>query len=901
MEQSILFPLHESISKKKLDLHQFTLKNGLTVILLQDTSKPKVLLQVAYDVGSAAETSEERGLAHLVEHMIFKGTKNLSEVDIDEISRKFGAEYNAFTSQDITAYYFEVEKNSWTHFLDILSECMFFSKFEQEHLASELKAVVQELNLFADDIESKIAEKAVELTFPPNHPYHYPVIGFKNTLANCSVTNLISFYEKHYKPENATLILIGDFDPEKTKDLIIEKFEREKTYNNTKNVNNSKNTCNLVPPNLLSLDFSLFEEIEQEKITFFWPLPGLIKSIGATSDIFSEIFGGGISGRLYKRFVDQEEIAKAVSLQVDLLHHAGMLFITVLPHDLNDSEKIKLILLDEFNKILTDGFSEQELDRAKKSLALVFIRNTENWQNMANGFVTDFFLKKNPETFFDYLTELDSISNIELKKFVKSFFNPDFIALIKLKKSTPEMRTILIKNRDIIKKEESLILENHQRNTPLDEPRFVNNLPAPSFLNFDFPKPTDVASTTQNIQIIFYEKKAYPITFCKILFKNTLILSKSKEGLLVDLMMQCIVEQSKKYSKRENLDFLNDLGAHATFDADGICLTTLTNNFIPALDRILYMFSEPMFTEETLLKHKKILLADLDEQKEDSQKQGVKEFYKNFYPKTDFDWSFNQAINFIKKITIKDLEQAHKKYFNPNAILAAFSGSFAKEQITNLVEKYFQKNSSGKFEIVYPKATPPKKLLLNLPMLKDQTTLLLVKNNEITIEEKDYLSIAILNIVLFYSLGSRVYKIRERRGAFYSLFGGFALDVSRFGSIDYICTTLNPNDAKKTKQEILEEIDLVRKNGITEQEFFAARQLYLSNLIGLISDVTSVTQVLLNLAQQNLSFDYYDKILDRLEKLTLEEINIVAKKRLTTDDFGIIFVGNIEKEKTNSF
>jgi predicted Zn-dependent peptidase len=109
---------------KKENIKKVVLDNGLTVLAFKDSACPKVLLQIAYGIGSAVEQAGQRGLAHLIEHMIFKGTNKLSEGDIDAIARKFGATFNAFTAKDMTSYYFEVDKNNWQPFLAILADCM---------------------------------------------------------------------------------------------------------------------------------------------------------------------------------------------------------------------------------------------------------------------------------------------------------------------------------------------------------------------------------------------------------------------------------------------------------------------------------------------------------------------------------------------------------------------------------------------------------------------------------------------------------------------------------------------------------------------------------------------------------------------------------------------------------
>ncbi|MFH1643816.1 MAG: pitrilysin family protein [bacterium] len=155
------------------NVKKVVLENGMTVLVFKNTSVPKVLVQVVYDIGSYVEQEGERGLAHLIEHMIFKGTDKLAEGDIAAIANKYGATLNAFTSNDMTSYFFEVDKNNWQQFVPILADCMQNSRFDEQHLASELFTVIQELKMYKDNYQAVAWEKISELIFPSNHPISF--------------------------------------------------------------------------------------------------------------------------------------------------------------------------------------------------------------------------------------------------------------------------------------------------------------------------------------------------------------------------------------------------------------------------------------------------------------------------------------------------------------------------------------------------------------------------------------------------------------------------------------------------------------------------------------------------------------------------------------------------------
>ena len=141
-------------------VHKFTLSNGLTVLVCPKKQSSKVSLQLWYNVGSKHEVNGEKGMAHFIEHMIFKGTKDLlTESDINMITQKLSGYANAFTSYDYTGYLFDLPVANWAKVLPVFADCMQNCTFDQEHMNSEVKAVIQELKMYRDDFSWTLADR----------------------------------------------------------------------------------------------------------------------------------------------------------------------------------------------------------------------------------------------------------------------------------------------------------------------------------------------------------------------------------------------------------------------------------------------------------------------------------------------------------------------------------------------------------------------------------------------------------------------------------------------------------------------------------------------------------------------------------------------------------------------
>ena len=190
-----------------------TLANGLTVLVRPVESTQKVAIQLWYYVGSKDEKTGERGLAHLLEHMIFKGTPTISEIDIALITKKLSGWCNAHTSADWTNYEFNVPAHNYDQTLPILADCMRNCTFKQDLLNAEFKVVIQELKMNRDNYPRSLVLGLNSAIFA-DHPYHYPTIGFKQDIWDINQEHLLKFYHKHYVPNNATLVIVGDVNPD---------------------------------------------------------------------------------------------------------------------------------------------------------------------------------------------------------------------------------------------------------------------------------------------------------------------------------------------------------------------------------------------------------------------------------------------------------------------------------------------------------------------------------------------------------------------------------------------------------------------------------------------------------------------------------------------------------------
>jgi zinc protease len=216
----ILLSLSAALADKKLPLTDFTLANGLRVIVMEDHRAPVVLQAIGYDVGAADEIQGKTGLAHFLEHLLFRGTKRYSAAAFDRLMDDNGVQKNAFTTPDITMYYMRGAAELLPMFMDLESDRMKNLQLDAAMFEVERKVVQEERRQRVGSSPMGAPMEKLDAKLLAPHPYSRPVIGTPEDIASVTVDDVMKFYKQHYRPDAATLIVAGDVDPAQVRILV---------------------------------------------------------------------------------------------------------------------------------------------------------------------------------------------------------------------------------------------------------------------------------------------------------------------------------------------------------------------------------------------------------------------------------------------------------------------------------------------------------------------------------------------------------------------------------------------------------------------------------------------------------------------------------------------------------
>ncbi|MDA0947805.1 MAG: pitrilysin family protein [Planctomycetota bacterium] len=343
-------------------LHEHRLRNGLRVLLVERHADPVVTSLLWYDAGARDEAPHEAGVAHFLEHMMFKGTRRHGKGQVDAITTQLGGSNNAFTSYDHTAYWFELSSDRWETALELEADRMRGLRLDEAEFRSEKAVVLEELAMGRDNPWRRLGQEVGEALYG-RHPYGRPIIGFRDTLEPMGVDLMRSWYERTYHPGRATLVLCGGLNPRQALARVREHFGDLPAG-----------------PEAPPLERAPLREPEGERrLTVRWDDPAQrltmawrTAPVGTDEDfdldLIEALLTGGRLSRLHRRLVLQEGLATFVSGTSDTRVEAGAFWLSVETVPGADPAAVERVVEEELHRLAHERIPASELKRVKATV-----------------------------------------------------------------------------------------------------------------------------------------------------------------------------------------------------------------------------------------------------------------------------------------------------------------------------------------------------------------------------------------------------------------------------------------------------------------------------------------------------------------------------------------------------
>jgi len=406
--------LQSFIEIKPLDIKEKTLKNGLKVYVIEEHSSPVVSVQVWYKVGSKNEVVGISGSAHLLEHMMFRGTKEIK--DFSQIIDELGGMDNAFTSFDETAYWCEIPSSAVEKVLYMEADRMrniTFDGFDEER-----NVVIEERRWRTENDQRGALWEALFSTIFWAHPYGKPVIGWRSDLENVNLEKIKQFYETYYAPNNAYLIVVGDVKAEevfKIAENYFGKYESKeipKFYTTEPKQRGPRRT-----------------EIKKEGFATYiavaYRVPKASSEYSPAVSLIADILGGGKTSKLYKSIVYEKQLASSISAFYYGLKDEGLLIIFATLQQGKDINELEKAINEEIENLRKNKVSEEELIRAKNNQLADLIYSRESVVRLGFQLGEALINTDNPNYINEYPKLIQKVSKQDIEKIINEYINDD--------------------------------------------------------------------------------------------------------------------------------------------------------------------------------------------------------------------------------------------------------------------------------------------------------------------------------------------------------------------------------------------------------------------------------------------------------------------------------------------
>ncbi len=411
---------HAAVRPPRLDYTMTTLDNGLKVVFLEDHSTPIVHLQIWYHVGSKNERPGRTGFAHFFEHMMFKGSKNVDAEGHPSYISSVGGQSNAYTNEDATVFWETVPSQYLPLVLWLEADRMASLRIDEKAFKNEREVVKEERRMRIENqpygrLQEMISDQAFTV-----HPYKHPVIGSMQDLDAASVEDVREFWRTYYVPQNATAVLVGDFDPKEAMSLVTQYLGR-------------------VPPSDHPVPRDIPKEPPQTKekrvtLTADWPLPAVVVAHHITYDghpdsyplhIASKILSDGQSSRIYRKLVYEKQIALAAFGGGNIIEDPNLFFAVAIVQPGHTTEEAANALVAELDRLREEPVSSAELQQAKNQFARDYILSRETDQQKAEQLGHAVVIHNDIRTADGEFDIFQKMSAADVQRVARTYFTPE--------------------------------------------------------------------------------------------------------------------------------------------------------------------------------------------------------------------------------------------------------------------------------------------------------------------------------------------------------------------------------------------------------------------------------------------------------------------------------------------
>ncbi|WP_235290928.1 M16 family metallopeptidase [Portibacter lacus] len=874
-------------------ISEFQLENGLKVLLFPDQSKPTITVNITYMVGSRHESYGETGMAHLLEHLVFKGTPD--HPDIPAELTEHGARPNGTTWYDRTNYYetFSATEENLKWALDLESDRMVNSFIAKKDLDSEMTVVRNEFEMGENSPSSILLERVISTAYLW-HNYGNSTIGARADLENVPIERLQNFYKKYYQPDNAILLVAGKFDPQTTLEMIEDYFgdiprpERSLYPTYTKEPTQDGER---------SVVLRRVGDVQVVSVAYHTP-PGPHSDYAALS-VIDELLTDEPSGRLYKALVETKKAPYVWSF-APALKEGGFIYINADVRKENSLDSAEAIMLKTLDGLTTSPPTEEEIERAKSKILKNWNLAYNNSDRIGLG-LSEYLAQGDWRLLFLYRDRVEAVSTEDVVRVAKKYFVPSNRTIGRFIPTQNPVRADIPDAppvRDIV--------EGYKGKEAISEGEAFDPSPA----NIDGRTKKGELNSGAKYSLLTKENRGDAVNAVVTLRFGTpkTLAGKSTIGQLTASMLDKGTKTMTRQEIQDKLDALEGrISVFGNSSQASARVETTNKNLSEVMKMMNDILKNPSFSEEEFSKLKEERLAGLEEQLSDPQSLAQNKLRRSLsdYPKSDVRYvmTLEEEIASIKETTLEDVKAFYNDYYGASEATISVVGDFDEGQVMKDIETYFGswENPNKYVRISNPyKANKPASIEINTPD-KANSMFFAGMNMPVGDTHPDYASLLIGNYILGGGfLNSRLAtRIRVQDGLSYGV-GSFlqASSMDESGMFGAYAISA-PENSEKVLAAFKEEVNRAIKDGFTAEELEAARGGWIQGQSVSRSQDRELVGALANNLRTDREMKWSQELEDKIMSLSVEEVNKALAKHIDVDKITYIRAGDFEKVKKN--
>ncbi|MFI4952797.1 MAG: M16 family metallopeptidase [Burkholderiales bacterium] len=882
-------PLAAAGPAPTIPYEKYRLSNGLEVILSQDRTLPLVTIDVWYHVGAANEESGRTGFAHLFEHMMFTGSKHVPRGLADKLLEAAGAsDSNASTSFDHTNYYDTLPSNQlelalWTH-ADRMGYLL--DSLDQKALANQQDVVRNERRERIENQPYGIVDETVfRVLFPPGHPYRPYVMGSHADIQAARLTDVRDFFKRYYRPNNATLTIVGDFDTATVKTLV------GKYFGSFRRGPDVATPAVVTPPIVGERRVTVTDQIELDRIDLAWLTPPRFKADDAELAVAAHVLAGGKSSRLYNRLVYELQLAQEVSAAQDAYALTSIFDVQAFARPGHTALELETAIDAELARFAAEGPTMAEVERARNQIersmyqGLQKIYGRADTLNMYNQYTGDpGYLPKDVERYA-------AVTPATVQRAVREHLRKDARAVVLAvrgdKKLDPEPA---VAPADRARATESINAdETWRRRPPAAGPAHAASLPAPQSFKL-----------VNGLTVLHLQRSNPPIVTAQLVVNAGLGADDPARPGAADFAAAMLEEGTTTRSTLQIAQEIEQLGAgyaaQTRRDLTSLRIDALARNFPVALGLLADIAQHPTFPTEEIERQRKARLAEIVEAREDSGTLAEVAFARALYgPDHPYGRSNLGTEASTLRMGAADLRQFWGRWFRPDNAALVVVGAIDAASLRALAEQLWGSWTAVAAAVpddkpaTLPAHTATRVIIVDKPGAP-QTDLRIGRIGTVR-TTPDLPALQLLNEAIGGGFTSRLnLDLREEKGYTYGI--GSRFEYGRRPGPFVVRTAVRGDASGPAARDILAQLKRAGTAALTPEELRRARGSLTDSLPAMFETNGATASSFGELFAYGLPLDYFRKLPARLGAVRAADLPPLARRYFDPSSMVVIAVGD---------